>query len=292
MLLTPPLYLRAPTPIPPPNCASILRGHSRDRHSPGVSHQFWTIRIVYHQKCCNNAIDRNRLLAPISLQRWASLLSSRRRSQALVPVTATTSRGLGESRTWSIRLRASDDHQLLPLQNSLSPPIHHIITCISAKSKGWQFITSSILRLFPLHVFIPSVRPPSSFCPCDPLLFGVYWLSILPQIVALFYARFSIHHQCVYAASFCCITPPLSFPPNGLTITLDRPVPIKFVHVCTNITGNPTFSCGLGVSPCCLLLFSRSLFCSHLQSSLTVAVLYRLVRCSRVGRNRCISMHP
>jgi len=104
---------------------------------------------------------------------------------------------------------------------------------------------------FPLCA-LPPLSVPA--LPCCSVCIGYrYYRKWLSPTVALFYARFSIHYQCVYAASFCCITPPLSFPLDGLTITLDRPVPIKFVHVCTNITGNPSFSCGPGVSPCCLL---------------------------------------
>lgn len=123
MLPTPPLYLPTPTPIPPPNYTTILGGRSRDRHILEVSHQLWMIRIVYHQKYCNNAIDHNRLLAPTSLQRWASLLrSSRRQFQTLVLVSAPTSRGSGESRTWSIRSRASGDHKLSPFSTSSPLP--------------------------------------------------------------------------------------------------------------------------------------------------------------------------
>ena len=39
-------------------------------------------------------------------------------------------------------------------------------------------------------------------------------------------------------SSLCCITPFLSFPPGGPTITLDHLVSIRFAHVCT-ITGSP-----------------------------------------------------
>jgi len=118
MLPTPPLYSATPTPIPPPNCTFILVGRSRDRHFLGVLR---TIRTVYHQKYCNNATGRNRLLAPTSLQRWVSLLRSSRRQLQTLVLAIVASRGSGESRTWLTRSRESGDHRLPPLQHFLSP---------------------------------------------------------------------------------------------------------------------------------------------------------------------------
>ena len=83
--------------------------------------------------------------------------------------------------------------------------------------------------------------------------------------------------------------PPLSFPPNGSTITLDHPIPSGS---CMYVPPQeaPPFSCGPEISPCCRLLFilfrDRSFAPAH------NCHRHCLVRCSRVSRNQCTSIHP
>lgn len=203
MLRTSPLYLPAPTPIPPLNCTSNISGRSRGRHFLGASHQLWTIRTVCHQNYCNNAIDRSRLPVPTSLQRWAFLLrSSRHQLQTLVPVTVATSRGLGQSSAWSSRSRASGDHELppsaLPLP-SHSPHYHHMYASPPEVRNDRSYASSSpfvFLACFP----IPSVRFLLFLSLWFPVVLCVL-VMIFPQTV-IFYCR-AVLRALLYTSSVC-----------------------------------------------------------------------------------------
>ncbi|KAF9653933.1 hypothetical protein BDM02DRAFT_1128937 [Thelephora ganbajun] len=192
----------------------MLDGRSKALRFLEVSRQPWTMRI--HQKYCNNVIGRSRFLAPISLQKWGSLLLSFRYRLQTPVLVSVLNRDLVESRTWSTRSRVNGDRGLPPLWHFLSPPTHHtsshIVACISAGSKEWQVITFCPLPLFSSHVLPFPVCPSSSLCSCAFLLFGVYWLLIFPQMSCLSLLRFLraffyISSVCI-RSSFCCITPP------------------------------------------------------------------------------------
>ena len=291
MLPTPPLYLPTPTLIPPPNYTTILGGRSRDRHILGVSHKLWTIRIVYHQKYCNNAIDRNRLFAPTSLQRWASLLRrSRRQFQTLVHVPVPTSRGSGESRTWSTRSRASGDHKLSPFNTSSPLPSttssSHFITCISARSKEWQFITLSLLRFFSLHVSIPSVCFHSLCVP------SLLFLSLRSPVVCVLIIGISANGCLPLSRCFTCVSLYIISVCMQLILLYNPPSPLLSsrwvynyikssrphqVRACMYHHRKPPFLVWTGdFSLLSLVIYfvSRSLFCTRPQLSLTVTVLF------------------
>jgi hypothetical protein len=89
--------------------------------------------------------------------------------------------------------------------------VHRVIN--AARIKEQQFMTFSPLCFS--HIFSAPLR--QSLSSCGPLLSGVYWLLILPQM-ASFYRRatlcvfFHISSMCV-CSSFCCLSSSLS--PNG-----------------------------------------------------------------------------
>lgn len=107
--------------------------------------------------------------------------------------------------------------------------------------------------------------------------------------------RAFLYTSSVCVCSFVLLYNPLPFPflPMGLRSHWIAPSPSNSCMCVPILQETPLSRVDRAFLPVvCYLLFSRSLFCSYLQSSLTVAVLYRLVRCSLVSRNRCISMHP
>jgi hypothetical protein len=257
---------------------------------------------VYRQKCSSNAIDRTGLLALTSLQRWVSLLrSSRHRLQTPLPVPVTPSHGSGESRTWSTRSRANGDHGLSPLYHPLSPPIHHIILPHHRLYLCQKKQRVAVHNTFPLP-FAPSHLFPFPLCAFLFLFLqflGFVWCVLVIDILAngrlpfsRCFMRISLYHQCV-CSLFCCITPPLSSPPDGANGYIGIiPPPIRFVHVCT-ITRSPLFLARTGHSS----LLSLVIYFVVNTALLLPPILgchYPLSSCLLLSwsRNQCIPTHP
>lgn len=199
----PPPYLPAPTPILPQNYTFVIGDRSRVRHFLGTVRRFWMTRIPHRQRCCNNAIDRNRLPEPTNLQRWGLLLQ---RFQLQTPVLVTaTSRDSGGSRTWLTQSRVSGDHEPPPLPPFLSlsiPPHHHIhVPLPEVKNGSPQRLPSLCFPCTFSHFLcaLPPVPVPAVSCymACIGYWYSHKWSSC---IVAPLCARFFIYLQCVYAA--------------------------------------------------------------------------------------------
>jgi hypothetical protein len=117
----------------PPISMPTAGVRSRDRNFLGASHRLRAILAVYYQKYNNNATDHSRSLAQTSLQRWVSQRLQNTRPQTLVLVPLT-SRGSGESSSWSTQSRASDEHYPLSNRTSSRPQFNLSLLCIASST--------------------------------------------------------------------------------------------------------------------------------------------------------------
>lgn len=143
------------------------------------------------------------------------------------------------------------------------------------------------LARFPISC-VPSLLSLSLPLPLWSLVIWRVWVIDIPANGCLALSR-SFTRVSLYISNVC-MQLVLLYNPDPPSISPDE-VYLGFVHICT-VTRSPPFLMDGHVS-CRRLLFNlylRSLFCSHPQSSLTVTA-HRLVRCSCVSRNQCISRY-